>query len=165
MLKFFLNSSTEGYLRNLEAEFGDSTNSIRLELNKFEKAGMLVSFFEGNKKIFKANTEHPLFPEIHNLVKKYVGLDKILEQVVSRVGDLKAAYLIGDYANGIDSGEMEILLIGDRLNVKYIEKLSFKIKELIHREVKYTIMIPTDFQLFRDRLHNYLIIWQVNNDN
>jgi len=49
LLKFFLNSNASSYLRNLEGEFGESTNGIRLELNKFEKAGLLQSQVSGNK--------------------------------------------------------------------------------------------------------------------
>ena len=50
MLKFFLNSSSTGYLRGLETEFDESTNSIRLELNRFEEAGLLTSITDNNKK-------------------------------------------------------------------------------------------------------------------
>jgi len=95
MLKFFLNSSTTSYLRGLEGEFGDSTNAIRLELNRFEDAGMLRSYTKGNKKFFQANTEHPLFNEVHNLVMKYVGIDRIVENVVERLGDVRSVYLVG----------------------------------------------------------------------
>ena len=37
LLKFFLNSSTSSYLRDLESEFGESTNAIRLELNRLSR--------------------------------------------------------------------------------------------------------------------------------
>ena len=53
LLKFFLNSNTTAYLRSLEEEFGESTNSIRIELNRFEKAGFLASHSQANKKVFK----------------------------------------------------------------------------------------------------------------
>ncbi|MFZ4634996.1 MAG: ArsR family transcriptional regulator, partial [Saprospiraceae bacterium] len=43
LLKFFLNSNTTAYLRNLESEFGDSTNAISIELNRREEAGLLLS--------------------------------------------------------------------------------------------------------------------------
>ena len=66
LLKFFLNSSTKAYLRGLEAEFGESTNSIRIELNRFEQAGLLTSHSEGNRKFFTANIKHPLFPDIQS---------------------------------------------------------------------------------------------------
>ena len=41
LFKFFLNKETTAYLRGLENEMGESTNAIRIELNKFEKAGLL----------------------------------------------------------------------------------------------------------------------------
>jgi len=49
LLKFFLNSSNTGYLRGLEPEFGESTNAIRQELNRFEAADLLLTSVEGNK--------------------------------------------------------------------------------------------------------------------
>ena len=55
LLKFFLNSNSSSYLRGLESEFGESSNAIRLELNKFEKAGLLTTTTNGNKKMFKAD--------------------------------------------------------------------------------------------------------------
>ena len=42
-MKFFLNPTTQAYLRGLAAEFGESTNSIRLELNRLEKAKQLIT--------------------------------------------------------------------------------------------------------------------------
>jgi predicted transcriptional regulator len=58
--KFFLNSSTQAHLRGLESEFGESTNSIHIELNILERAGLLKSVRNGNKKFYPANSTHPL---------------------------------------------------------------------------------------------------------
>ena len=63
LVKFFINAATNGHLRGLADEMNESTNAIRIELNKFEESGLLTSYSESNKKIFKANTSHPLFPE------------------------------------------------------------------------------------------------------
>jgi DNA-binding transcriptional ArsR family regulator len=92
LLKFFLNSETKSYLRHLESEFGESTNAIRLELNKLEEAGMLNSQFEGNKKIYQANKQHPLFNDINSIILKYTGIDWIVEYLVKRLGDVKKVY-------------------------------------------------------------------------
>src|SRR5512138_2556280 len=89
LLKFFLNSNSRSYLRNLETEFGESTNAIRLELNRFEKAGLLISGMEQNRKVFRANTRHPLYPDINNLIRKYVGFDQIIDKVVQNIGGLE----------------------------------------------------------------------------
>jgi hypothetical protein len=72
MVKFFLDPKTTGYLRGLEEEFGDSTNAIRLELNRFESIGLLNSYTEGKRKYFKANPKHPFYPEVNGMVKKHV---------------------------------------------------------------------------------------------
>src|SRR5512138_470231 len=88
LLKFFLNSNSRSYLRNLETEFGESTNAIRLELNRFEKAGLLISGKEQNRKVYKANNRHPLFPDIQNIIKKYVGFDQIILSVVEKLGNI-----------------------------------------------------------------------------
>ena len=60
LLKFFLNAESRSYLRGLESEFHESTNAIRLELNKFEKAGLLISEKEGNRKFFKKKKKAPI---------------------------------------------------------------------------------------------------------
>jgi hypothetical protein len=138
LLKFFLNSNTTSYLRGLESEFGDSTNAIRLELNKMEEAGMLESFLDGNKKIFKANIKYPLYHEIHSILMKYVGIDQILDNVLARLGHLEKAFLTGAFSQGRDSGVIDLILIGkpDKL---YLINLIEKAEKLIKRKVRYVI--------------------------
>lgn len=95
LLKFFLNSSNKSYLRGLETELGDSTNGIRLELNKLEEAGLLKTRINGNKKIFQADANHPLFDDIHNILLKFTGLDKVIEKVIENLGQLEHVFLVG----------------------------------------------------------------------
>ena len=42
LLIFFINPETRAYLWELAKEFGESTNSVRLELNRLTKAKLLV---------------------------------------------------------------------------------------------------------------------------
>jgi hypothetical protein len=100
LLKFFLNSNTSAHLRGLESEFGESTNGIRLELNRFEHAGLLSSHLEGNRKLYAANVKHPLFTDIQNLVHKHVGLDQLIDKVILRLGKVEKVYLTGAFARG-----------------------------------------------------------------
>lgn len=152
LLKFFTNGSS-AYLRGLAEEFGESTNSIRHELNNLSKAGYLVSVEDGRTIRYRANTTHPLYNEVKNLIHKYLGLDKIIENIVSKLGDLKAAYITGDYAKGKDSGTIELLLIGD-LDEDYLNKLVLKAKTLLHRNIKVTHVLPHAFHesLYKDAL-------------
>lgn len=138
LLKFFLNSRSRSYLRGLETEFGDSTNAIRLELNRFEKAGMLRSYTEGNKKFFQANTEHPLYNEVHNILMKYIGFDKIVDTVIQRLGEIREVYIIGEFSKGIDSPVIDLMFTGD-IDESYLVNLIRKAEALIRRKIRYII--------------------------
>ncbi|WP_347841410.1 ArsR family transcriptional regulator [uncultured Draconibacterium sp.] len=137
MLKFFLNKETTSYLRNLENEFGESSNAIRVELNRLEAANLLSSSFRGNKKYFQANDEHPLYQEINSILKKTVGLDKIIEKVTSNIGNLQKAYVTGDLAKGKDSSVIDLLLVGDSIDSSYVAALTSKAEKLIHRRIRF----------------------------
>lgn len=159
LLKFFLNSETKSYLRSLETEFGESTNSIRVELNRLETAGLLNTSLEGNKKIFFANTSHPLFNDINNILKKFIGIDQIIEKITSQVGDLQAAYLTGDFATGNDSQIIEMVLIGNKLDHEFIDTLVLKTEEFISRKIKYIVLTQEELtRVFRDK--PVLLIWR-----
>lgn len=138
LLKFFLNSQSRSYLRGLESEFGDSTNAIRQELNRFEKAGMLNSYTEGNRKYFQANTNHPLYDEVHNILIKYIGFDTIIDTVIERLGDIKEVYIIGQLSKGLDSPVIDLLFTGD-IDEDYLEKLIRKAESAISRKIRYVI--------------------------
>ncbi len=139
MLKFFLNSRSRAYLRSLESEFGESTNAIRLELNKFEKAGMIKSEFVGNKKYYDANTDHPLFNDLHQIVLKYIGLDQIMDHVVGKIGELESVHLVGDYARGVDTGIIDLVFVGEDIDRGYLSKLSARAEKMIARKIRYLV--------------------------
>jgi len=164
LLKFFLNSETKSYLRSLESEFGESSNSIRVELNKLEVAGLLHSSFNGNKKLFFANTSHPLFNDIQSIINKMVGIDQIIDKITSRIGDLQAAYLTGDFAIGIDSPIIEMVLIGNKLDRELIDSLILKAEEFVSRSIKYIILSQEELiRVFRNK--PVLLIWQAETIN
>ncbi|MCB9267478.1 MAG: ArsR family transcriptional regulator [Lewinellaceae bacterium] len=145
LMKFFINSHTTAYLRGLESEFGESSNAIRVELNRLEQAGMLVSQMNGNKKIFRANTEHPLFGEIHNILLKQIGLDRIIENVIERLGEVERVFLIGEFSRGIDSQIVDLILVGD-IDRKYLTQLIEKAEKLVRRKIRYLLYNREEFE-------------------
>lgn len=160
LLRFYLNRQSKAYLRQLESEFGESSNAIRLELNKFEQAGMLDSEMDGNKKVFQVNTKHPLFADLQAIVMKYVGLDRIVEDVVKKLGEVKQVFLIGDYARGIDSGVIDLALIG-KVDEAYLLELVRKAEAMIDRKVRYLLF--DDLKGFTTlKAPNPLLLWDEN---
>lgn len=160
LLKFFLNGNTSSYLRNLESEFGESSNAIRLELNKFEEAGLLHTAIEGNKKLFKANTQHPLFKDIHNILLKYTGLDQILERIIHKLGEVDKVYLVGDLAMGLDSPIIDLIIVGN-INKSYLVVLTEKAEKIIKKKVRYIIYSQHEFDNEETMIlsQHHLILW------
>ncbi|MEN2281278.1 winged helix-turn-helix domain-containing protein [Algoriphagus sp. SE2] len=139
LLKFFSHANS-GYLRSLAKEFEESTNSVRVELNRLTDAGLLVSEEEGKTKVYRANNQHPFYNEIRNMVSKFLGLDDLMERIVKRMGDVEKAYIIGDYALGIDSGTVSMILIGKNLDKEYLEFIKDKTYEKVKRKVDVSIL-------------------------
>lgn len=158
LLKFFTNSAATAYLRELAEEFDESTNSVRHELNNLSKAGYLISHEDGRTIKYKANTAHPLFNEVKNLVHKYLGIDKIIDNILSRLGDLEAAYIIGDYASGKDTGTIELVLVGN-VDEAYLNRLADKARNLLHRNIKTTVISTEAFERDPLRFAKALLVW------
>ena len=160
--RFFLNANAKAHLRGLATEFGESSNAIRLELNRFEKAGLLTSNQEGIKKVFQANTDHPLFPDLHSILLKHLGFDQIIQKVIDGLGDIRRVYVTGDYANGIDAGAIELLFVGNAVDQDYLDELVRKAERLIHRVINYLVHTEAEEQDFLSGKEDteYLLLWQ-----
>lgn len=161
LLKFFLNTQTKSYLRNLEQEFGESTNAIRVELNRLEGAGLLQAEQNKNRKYFWANTSHPLFDDINNILKKFVGIDQLIEKVTSQIGDLEAAYVTGDFAQGNNSKIIDLVLIGQNLDIAYITQLITKTEKMMTRKIRYLVLTDSQMKDFYEG-KPALLIWKAD---
>jgi hypothetical protein len=138
LLKFFTHPDARGHLRGLAEEFGDSTNAVRIELNKLEEAGLLHGQTEGQKVVYRVNKSNPFYSDLVSMVSKYMGFDELIENVLEKVGNLKEAYVVGDYAKGVDSGTIELVLVGD-LYVSALDDLFERVSNKIKRKIEYRV--------------------------
>ncbi|MBN1185623.1 MAG: ArsR family transcriptional regulator [Bacteroidales bacterium] len=161
LMKFFLNSRTKAHLRGLETEFGESSNSIRVELNRFEEAGLLDAIRDGNKKVYQANVKHPLFRDIHNLIMKESGIDLVIEKVIHRMGLLQSIYLTGDFARGKDSPVIELIIVGADIDREYLTRKVIQAEGLSGRKVSYIVLEPGEAEnyLLKMKLSDLLPLW------
>ena len=146
LVKFFINSSNESYLRGLEDEFGESTNGIRLELNRFEKAGFLTSTIKGNKKYFKANTKHPFYREINKIILKTTGIEYVVDYILQRIGDLEKVYLIGGLSKGLQTDIIDLVMVGELNKAFLIEQIE-KAEEKLKKKIRFIHYSSKEFRL------------------
>lgn len=139
LIKFFVNITNKGYLNSLANEFGESTNSVRKELNNLSSAGYLTRKYVNNKVIYAANRKHPLFDVLQSIVRKHLGIEAIVKNILLNIGHIDKIILIGDYAHGIDSGSIEVLIVGKKINKEYLETIKPKIEKKIKRKINFLI--------------------------
>jgi len=153
LLKFFLNPATSGYLRQLSKEFGESTNGVRVELNKLCDAKILSASRNGRQKIFRANSDHPLFNDIRNIVMKSTGIDLVISNIIKKIGQLNKAFVRGDYAMGKDSGLIDLVLVGENINTQEINRVRTKTEALIQRKISILILTNSEYDNLKENFN------------
>lgn len=154
LLKFFLNPKTQAYLRQLSNEFGESTNGIRVELNRLVEADILSTETKGRNKLYKANVSHPLFEEIRNIVLKSTGIEKVVSNIINKLGRVQLAFIRGDYAVGRDTGLIELVVVGDYINKTELERVRKKTEKLIDRKISLLILTGKEFSTLKSKFMN-----------
>ena len=163
LIRFFFNPNTSSYLRELAKEFNVSTNSVREELNQLTRTNLLTSQKSGRQVHYRANQEHPLFPELKSMVSKVMGIDQVIDGIVNRLGDLESAYLLDDYAEGKDTGIIDLLLVGD-IDQYHLNDLSRKTERYIKRKIRSLVLSRDEHKEFEPKLKAcpHILIWEDN---
>ncbi|MBI9084493.1 MAG: winged helix-turn-helix transcriptional regulator [Desulfobacterales bacterium] len=161
LTRFFFNPLTRAYLRELAKEFDLSTNAVREELNQLKQTRLLVSQKEGRQVFYSANPDHPLFPELKSMVAKVMGIDQVIDSIVIRLGNLEKAYLIDDYAEGKDTGIIDLLLVGD-IDQYHLNDLTRKTERYIKRKIRSIVLNKKEFDDFHKNLESrpHMLIWE-----
>lgn len=161
LIRLFFNPNTRSYLRELAKEFNTSTNSVREELNQLTKTKLLKSEKKGRQIFYAANQEHPLFPELKSMVSKVMGIDQVIDGIVNRLGDLERAYLIDDYAEGRDTGIIDLLLVGN-IDHYHLNDLSRKTERYMKRKIRSLVLSREEYnKLFPElKKRQQVLIWE-----
>lgn len=161
LMRLFVNPHARAYLRELAKEFGVSTNAVREELNRLIKTNLLICERNGRQVYYRANTRHSLFPELKSMVTKVMGIDLVIDGIVNRLGDLERAYLIGDYAEGKDTGIIDLVLVGN-VNRYHLSDLEKKTECHLKRKVRSLVLDDREFKQFLPEFEErpHLLVWE-----
>ena len=161
LVRLFYNPQTRSYLRELAKEFDVSTNAIREELNLLRNTNLLKCERSGRLVYYMANQEHPLFEDLKSMVGKVMGIDRVIDGIINRLGDLERAYLIDDYAEGKDTGIIDLLLVGN-VDAYHLNDLSRKTERYIKRKIRSIVLSPEEYDDLLPTLENRpsILIWK-----
>jgi hypothetical protein len=160
-MRLFLNPKQNAYLRELANEFHASPSQVREELRQLNEAGFLESHKNGRQIQYKANQKHPLFHELQSMVQKALGMDRILDSILDRLGNLEQAYLIDDYAEGKDTGIIDLVFIGD-IDQENLVDLVRKTERYIDRKIRTLVLASEEWEEMSPKLKTrpLLKLWQ-----
>ena len=98
------------------------------------------------------------------MVQKSLGMDQVVESILTRLGDLEEAYLIDDYADGRDSGIIDLLLVGN-INEYHLNDLSRKTERYIGRKIRSLVLTLEEFRRLESNLRQrpHLLLWRREN--
>jgi DNA-binding transcriptional ArsR family regulator len=161
LMRLFLNPKGEAYLRELAGEFNASPSQVREELRQLNDAGILESSKNGRQINYRANPKHPLFHELQSMVQKALGMDRILDSILDRLGNLEEAYVIDDYAEGKDTGIIDLVLVGD-IDQTNLADLVKKTERYIDRKIRTLVLDSEEWDKMATGLQKrpLLRLWQ-----
>ncbi len=164
LVRLFFNPTTSSYLRELAKDFNVSTNSVREELNHLTKTKLLKTEKKGRQVFYAANDQHPLFPELKSMVSKVMGIDQVIDSIVQRLGNLERAYLIDDYAEGKDTGIIDLLLVGN-IDQYHLNDLTRKTERYIKRKIRSLVLNKKEYRELLPKLRDRprVLIWTAPN--
>lgn len=67
-------------IREIEKRTGISIDTLRTELKKLVDSDLVIKRRNGNRVYFRANTGHPLYPDIRNIVLKTIKLADVVKK-------------------------------------------------------------------------------------
>lgn len=134
------------HLREIERRSGLAVGTVQGELKKLLNLDLIKKRRDGNRLYYQANKEHPLYPEIRNIVLKTSGLADVIRVVLSATPDIKIAFVFGSIARQEEKAESDVdLMVIGALGLRKLTGLLMGVSNQIGREVNPHVLTENEF--------------------
>lgn len=139
------------HLREIERQANLNVATIRRELRALSKSDLVTSQRDGNRLYYCANYDHPLYPDIRNIVLKTSGLVDILKPALS-AQDIQIAFVFGSLARheALAQSDIDLMVIGTVSLRTLVDRLT-GLSEQLGREVNPHVLSP---QKLKEQIQN-----------
>ena len=143
----FSNQEKEFYLSEIARIAGASRGNAQKELKKLEKVGIIKSEKRNNLRYYFLNKQNSLFAEWEGIVKKTIGIENELKNIIQEISRIEHAFIFGSYARGDFKSESDIdlFIIGNPEENELIRQIT-KLEKEINREINYHIYSEKEFK-------------------
>lgn len=97
---------------------GSGTGAVHRQLQRLAATGLVFVSRAGNQKYYQANRDSPIYPELHGLAVKTMGVVEPLRIALEPLADrILAAFVFGSVAKGSDraGSDLDLLVVSDGL--------------------------------------------------
>ncbi len=135
----------ELHLREMTRRSGLTFATVRQDLGKLARIDVVLARRDGNRLYYRANRDHPLYPDLRALVLKTAGLADVLNRALGTEG-IRVAFVFGSWAAGGDrsGSDVDVMIIGDVGLREAVRRLSGA-GERLGREVNPHALAPGEF--------------------
>ena len=159
---FLLHPEREYYLRELSTRLQVSPRQVSLELSNLSKIELIKKRISGNQHFYSANPQHPLFPDLHNIFIKTVGLKDVLQKNLKPFQtQILYCFVYGSMAKGVVTAKSDIdLMIIGTVSSKSISSLVMNAGQEMQREINYSVFPLQEVKnRLRNKDHFFRTIW------
>ena len=103
-------------------------------------------------------SDHQLSEDIRNIVLKSTGIDKVVSNILQKLGPVKLAFIRGDYAMGKDSGLIDLVVVGENINMQELERVRIKTEGLINRKISVLVLTGAEYVNLKDNLQKEAVL-------
>jgi DNA-binding transcriptional ArsR family regulator len=137
--------SRELHVRELERQSGLADATVRQELKKLTRIGVIEARQDGNRTYYRANAQHPLYVEIRNLVLKTSGLADVLREALGDAG-IRLAFVFGSVASATEKAQSDVdLMVIGTISLRQLGKRLSGVATQLGREVNPHVLTPEEF--------------------
>jgi predicted nucleotidyltransferase len=138
----------EFQLTEIISRAGSGRGAVQRELGKLTEVGIVATAAYGNRKLYHANRESPVFNELYQLVLKTVGIvDPLREALTPYRQSIASAFVYGSIAKGRDTAksDIDVMIIGEGLAYSEVYSSLQKAESVLARPVNPNLVTISDW--------------------
>ena len=139
----FADPGKELHLRELSRLSQLALGTLQAEVRKLAAAELIVARRDGNRLYYRANTSHPVFPELQGLALKTTGLREQLVTALVGLAGVRLAFVFGSQASGTAgaASDVDLLLVGS-VGLRALAPRLRPVAEALGREINPHVLAP-----------------------
>jgi predicted nucleotidyltransferase len=143
---FGIAHDTSLHMREIERRTGFAIGTVQTELKKLQRLDIVSRLKDGNRVYYRANTAHPLYPCIRELVLKTCGLVDVIKEAIDNEKGIKVAFVFGSLAKQEEKAhsDVDLMVVGD-IGLRKLTGLLIDVAGKVGREINPHIFSEKEF--------------------